>query len=138
MQSESTHSAWREVMQLEEKRQQAMLAGDVYALELLFSDDAVYTHSSGTVHDKEGYLKALADREFIYKAIDIRDQQCKVLEDAVLISGRSVHDVVFKSGPKRLVARFLSVWVRRDGTWRHVAWQTTPLSDDSAVSGSRQ
>jgi ketosteroid isomerase-like protein len=138
MQSESGDAEWEEVIQLEEKRQEAMLAGDVRALELLFADDAVYTHSSGNVHDKQGYLKAFADREFVYEAIAIDDRRLVPVGDAVLIFGRSVHDVMFKSGLKRLNARFLSVWVRRDGTWRHVAWQTTPIPDGSTVSGSRQ
>lgn len=115
------------VLRLESIRQQAMLDRDVLLLRDLFAEDAVYTHSSGNVHDKEGYLRALSAGEFIYRSIEIRDRHCQVLEDAVVITGYSTHDVVFLSGPKKLEARFLSVWVRKRDKWRHVAWQTTPL-----------
>jgi ketosteroid isomerase-like protein len=138
MQTESMDSPWREAMEMEEARQQAMLSGDIAGLANLFADDAAYTHSSGTFHDKEGYLKALAEREFVYKAVELHDRHFAVVDDAVLIFGRSVHDVVFKSGAKRLESRFLSVWVRQHGAWRHVAWQSTPIPATSTVSSSRQ
>lgn len=115
------------VLRLESIRQQAMLDRDVLMLRDLFAEDAVYTHSSGNVHDKDGYLRALSAGEFVYRSIEILDRHCQVLEDAVVITGHSTHDVVFRSGPTKLKARFLSVWIRKRDKWRHVAWQTTPL-----------
>jgi hypothetical protein len=93
------------VLQLESIRQRAMLDRDVPLLRDLFAEDAIYTHSSGNVHDKEGYLRALAAGEFLYRSIEIRDRHCQVLEDAIVITGYSTHDVVFPSGPKKLEAR---------------------------------
>jgi hypothetical protein len=127
MQDVKTRARLDIVLQLESIRQQAMLDRDVLLLRDLFAKDAVYTHSSGNVHDKEGYLRALSAGEFIYRSIEIRDRHCQVLGDAVVITGYSTHDVVFPSGPKKLEARFLSVWIRVRDKWRHVAWQSTPL-----------
>lgn len=127
MQDVETRARLDIVLQLESIGQQAMLDRDVGLLRDLFAEDAVYTHSSGNVHDKEAYLRALSAGEFIYTSIEIRDRHCQVLEDAVVITGFSTHEVVFLSGPKKLEARFLSVWIRAQIKWRHVAWQTTPL-----------
>ena len=127
MQNVKTMARLDIVLELESIRQRAMLDRDVLLLRDLFAEDAIYTHSSGNVHDKEGYLHALSAGEFLYRSIEIRDRHCQVLEDAIVITGYSTHDVVFLSGPKKLEARFLSVWIRQRNKWRHVAWQTTPL-----------
>jgi hypothetical protein len=133
MQDVKTRERLDTVLELESIRQQAMLDRDMPLLRELFAEDAIYTHSSGNVHDKEGYLGALAAGEFLYRSIEIRDRHCQVLEDAIVITGYSTHDVVFLSGPRKLEARFLSVWIRERNTWRHVAWQTTPLDQPFAV-----
>ena len=41
-----------ELIRLEDRRYDAMLARDVAALRDIFADDAVYTHSNGVVDDK--------------------------------------------------------------------------------------
>ncbi|AIO36392.1 nuclear transport factor 2 family protein [Burkholderia pseudomultivorans] len=122
------------VLRLEKLRQRAMLGGDVTLLRDLFADDAVYMHSSGSLHNKDEYLRALRAGEFIYRSIEILDCQCRVMDDAVLITGQSRHDVLFRSGPRMLEARFLSVWVVDRGIWRHVSWQSTPIQQLRATN----
>jgi hypothetical protein len=116
-----------QVLALEDARFAAMIGGREDDLERLFVDDAVYTHSSGIVHDKAGYIQAMRDREFAYTSIQRSETDAAFAGGAVLLTGRIKLDAVFKTGPHTLDCRFLSVWVKADGHWRFLAWQSTPV-----------
>ncbi len=116
-----------EIAALEKTRQAAMLAADCSKLDVMFADDGVYTHSSGAVHDKAGYVEALRKGEFIYKKIETFDETIRVSADSAVMTGRARHEVQFPSGFRVLESRFLSVWVRTGGNWQHLAWQSTSL-----------
>ncbi len=115
-----------ELIRLEDRRYEAMLAHDVAALRDIFADDAVYTHSNGVVDDKDAYLKAFSSGEFIYRTIERFEEKVRLLGDAAVVTGRIRLKVDFKSGLKLLESSFLSAWVRTAVGWRHLAWQSTP------------
>jgi ketosteroid isomerase-like protein len=126
-----------ELIRLEDRRYEAMLARDVAALRDIFADDAVYTHSNGVVDDKAAYLKAFSSGEFIYRTIERFEEKVRVLGDAAVVTGRIRLKVDFKSGPKLLESRFLSAWVRTAEGWRHLAWQSTPPPSHAPAAGAR-
>jgi len=116
-----------QVLALEDARYAAMIGGRLDELEGMFADDVVYTHSSSIVHDKAGYLQAMRDGEFGYTAIARSETKIAFEGGAALLTGRIRLDAVFKTGPRTLDSRFLSVWAKVDGQWRFLAWQSTPI-----------
>jgi ketosteroid isomerase-like protein len=116
-----------DVMKCEEQRYAAMLSGDVSALREVFADDSIYTHSNGLADDKQGYLNAFSSGEFVYRTIERFEETVKMVDDGAIINGRIRLTVDFKSGPKLLESRFLSVWVKNGPRWQHLAWQSTPI-----------
>ena len=124
-----------ELIRLEDRRYEAMLAHDVAALRDIFADDAVYTHSNGVVDDKDAYLKAFSSGEFIYRTIERFEEKVRLLGDAAVVTGRIRLKIDFKSGPKLLESSFLSAWVRTVVGWRHLAWQSTPPSSHASTAG---
>jgi hypothetical protein len=113
---------------LEERRRQALLAGDLPVLQGLLADGLVYVHSTGVSDRKDSYLAKLASGSLRYLALDFSALQVLGLQRATVVSGR-MSAVVCKDGQEKHVASlFMTVWgCDRDGVWRLHAHQGTPL-----------
>jgi hypothetical protein len=104
-----------------------MIGGDLDSLERLFADDMAYTHSSSLFDDKAGYIQAMREAKFAYKTVERSEAKVAFAGGAAIVTGRIRVGVMFDTGPRVLDSRFLSVWVKVDGRWRHLAWQSTPI-----------
>jgi ketosteroid isomerase-like protein len=122
-----TDAAITEVQELEERRWAAMIAKDTDTLADLFADEMCYTHSNGVAEDKASYLKSIAERIFDYKSVERSDQQASRVGDTVLLTGRAEFDVVAGGREVHLNVRHTVVWVRKDGRWQFLCWQSTAL-----------
>jgi ketosteroid isomerase-like protein len=116
-----------EVLALEEQRWQAMIAKDTARLAELFADEMSYTHSNALVDTKESYLVAIEERVFDYQAVERSDGQASLVGDTALLTGRAEIDVVAGGRAVHLNARYTVVWVRRDGRWQFLCWQSTSI-----------
>jgi hypothetical protein len=114
-----------EIVELEDRRFQAMLDGDVETLQELLSERLMYTHSDGRVDSKDGYLATLADGG-PYVSIDHPIREIVATEHVALVSGAMVATLERGSVTSRLDNATLSVWVREEGRWRYLAFQPTP------------
>lgn len=114
-----------EIADLESRRWAAMIDKDLDALDALFHDRMQYTHSNAMVDDKASYIKAIDERVFDYRSADVTDREIAVVGDTALVTGRAQFHVVAGGHDVNLDARFSAVWVRDDGRWRFLAWQST-------------
>jgi hypothetical protein len=114
------------VLSLEKRRLKAMIEADFPALDEIFSDDLTYTHSSSIVHTKAAYIDAMRRRSFRYADIITADEKVVLTADSALITGSVVIHAEFPAGPQVIDSRYLSVWTRGEGGWKHTAWQSTP------------
>lgn len=116
-----------EVLAQEERRWAAMIAKDTATLGELFADELSYTHSNALVDTKASYLKAIEERIFDYQAVERTDTEARQVGDAVLVTGRAQIDVAAAGRQVRLNARYTVVYVRKDGRWQFLCWQSTPI-----------
>jgi len=116
------------VLALEERRRQALLSGDLPALQGLLADDLVYVHSTGACDRKDSYLNKLSGGSLKYLELNCSDLQVQPLQRAAVVSGHMAA-VVSKDGQRKNVASlFMTVWAcGLDGVWRLHAHQGTPL-----------
>lgn len=116
-----------EVEAAEERRWTAQLEADTATLEELLADELSYTHSNGLVDTKASYVAAIADEVFDYRSADRTDVNVVVIGDTAMVTGRVAMHVV--AGPRdvHLDSRYSAIWVRRDGAWRFLCWQSTPI-----------
>jgi len=116
------------VLALEERRRQALLAGDLPALRGLLADDLVYVHSTGVCDRRDSYLAKLSGGSLKYLELNFSELQVQLLQQAAVVSGRMAA-VVSKDGQRKNVASlFMTVWgCGADGAWRLHAHQGTPL-----------
>jgi ketosteroid isomerase-like protein len=121
-------SASDEVLHAEQSRTAALISGDFAALDHLMADDVTYVHASGQRDTKESYLAALRSGVLSYQAWDAREVHVRVLGDVAVLNGiYSVRamDHRVSNDPIVIDLHFLTVYVRRDGRWQQVAWQST-------------
>ncbi len=116
------------VLALEERRRQALLAGDLSALQGLLADELVYVHSTGACDRKDSYLAKLSGGSLKYLELNFSELQVQLLQQAAVVSGRMAA-VVSKDGQRKNVASlFMTVWgCSADGAWRLHAHQGTPV-----------
>lgn len=113
---------------LEERRRQAMLAGDLPALQGLLAEGLVYVHSTGVCDRRESLLAKLSGGGLKYLELQFSGLQVQLLSQAAVVNGcmsalirKGDHDI-------RVSSRFMTVWARdADGAWRLHAHQGTPL-----------
>jgi ketosteroid isomerase-like protein len=122
-------TAQREVAEqiraLEDKRYEAMTAGDVATLDELFAADVVYTHSDASSDSKQGYLDRLASGYFKYGPISHPETSIVVRGDCVLVFGDMRGEVHIGGQLRVLNSASLTVWVRENERWALLAYQPT-------------
>lgn len=112
---------------LEDRRRQALLAGDLPALQALLSPTLVYVHSNGVRDDRASYLAKLASGSLRYLALAFEDLQVQQAGEVLVVQG-AMRATVRKDGvDKDVSSLFMTVWsAQADGTWQLQAHQGTP------------
>lgn len=126
-----TQELFDAVIAAERDRCAAMLAGDAVALDALIDPRLHFSHATGAVDDKAGYLAKIVAGRIAYASIEWSEQKVIGFEDSALLTGRMSSVVRVEGAEKRLENRVLAVW-GWDGAWRLVAFQSTPLAASNA------
>ncbi len=116
-----------EVEAVERARFQTWIRNDVAGMATALADDVVYCHSSGQCQSKKEFIADIASKQRVYRKMDVISMAPKAVGGAVLINGTI--DVVAES-PGRVVqfrGIYSDVYVKRDGRWQLVSWQSTSL-----------
>ena len=113
------------VRQVEDRRVKAMIDDDFAALDAVLADDLTYAHSSGALDTKASYLESLKSGKTKYLTFDRTPSVVRLYGDTAVITGAATLSLRGQAAPFSL--RYTVVYVRRDGQWRMVAWQSTRL-----------
>ena len=117
-----------EIREAERRRCDAMLGNDNAALDAVLDADLQFCHATGAVDDKAGYLAKMAAGRIKYVGVSWSEETVTPLADgAAILSGRMTTDVEVEGTAKRLENRAITVWRKSAGTWRLVAFQSTPI-----------
>jgi len=98
------------------------------ALNLIFSDDLRYAHSSGVVDTKASFIDVLTTGKTKYVGYDYEEQNFTFPAPGIaLMSGKAHVKAVTATGEMDAVLAFLAVWREEGGKWRFLAWQSCKL-----------
>lgn len=147
------HPVWagakEDLIQLEHKRNDALIAGDWTAYDALLGDEFFHAHVLGGVLEKKPHVAHLKAgnsqvKKVVLEDVDVRlygDDMAVVtavshvdiahvdLAEVARLTGVSVEEVK-KSGTEfTRSSRYLHVWAKRGGAWKLVARQATYLPD---------
>lgn len=115
----------------EEQRRQAMLGGNIAALDGLLSEGLVYVHSTGGGDTKTTYLDKLASGNLKYLSLSFEDLQVHGAGPVQVVTGRMSAEVSIGGQSKALRSLFLTVWMPEPGAdgqqvMRMLAYQGAP------------
>ena len=103
-----------EIIELENRRIEAMTKGDIKALEEILADDLIYTHTTARIDTKASFIEAVSSGLL---QLSVRRPERH--------GGPAIRDV----GDNKFEARYIDVYAKRNGSWQMVAWQSTRLPD---------
>jgi hypothetical protein len=117
-----------QALSVERARVAAVLGRDIKALDAICAEDLTYVHASGRVDTKASYIEAIRSDELHYIAWDLKGIHARVFGDTAVLDGEYHVRVInrrMQPDPLDMNVFILTVYVKRDGRWQQVAWQTT-------------
>jgi len=114
-----------EILELENRRIEAMTKGDTQALEEILADDLIYTHTTARLDTKASFIESIKSGRTNYKSVERKDVEVRQLGDTAVVTGHAK----FHVGDNTFEARFTDVYAKRNGAWQMVAWQSTRVPD---------
>jgi ketosteroid isomerase-like protein len=106
-----------EIKALEEARNQAVLHGDVVALDRMTSEDYTFVTLRGELRTKSDILKGFSSGSFKYESRQISDLNVRVYGDTAVVTGRSVQKGVENGKDYSGAYWFTRVYVKQKGRW---------------------
>lgn len=125
-----TPTVEQEILAVEERRQTALIEGDVAALDEIFDDSLIHIHAPGLVHTKAMLLEHVATRR-AYLEITRQDLQMRTFGDVAVVTGGIVNRMRAPGGGERSLDGVVTQVLHRgtDGRWRFVSFQMTPFGE---------
>ncbi|MGA0542233.1 nuclear transport factor 2 family protein [Neotabrizicola sp. VNH66] len=114
---------------LEAARYDAMLRRDRAALDAMFDEDLVYTHSFGDRDSKQSYLDRLSAGFFDYIEIGHQIERILLREGCATVTGIMTARAIVGGEARSLHNSYTSVWTRTAAghAWQMLAFQPTPI-----------
>ncbi len=120
-------TAEEEIRRLENEQVDARLRRDFAALDRIWADEFVFTNSRGSVRSKAQVLADYQADSTLFDQYSIADLRIRIYGDAGVVTGRRQEKARIRGEPRADDVRFIRVYVKRNGQWKVVAGQVTPL-----------
>jgi hypothetical protein len=111
------------VLQAEDNRRQALLAGDLQALDAMLSPTLVYIHSSGGQDSKASYLQHMRSGSLQYQSMSFEGLTAHPGSYCCIVTGRMLAQVTRQGQPMSIRSQFMTVWAPAPGTATQPVWQ---------------
>lgn len=115
-----------EIEAADDRRYQAMLDCDWAALSEGFGDDLLYTHGSALTDNKHQYVENVKAK-YRLKSAKREDVTVRGYGDIAIMHGRVRMEMDADGKPRSMHNCFAAVWAKRDGQWRLIHFQPTPV-----------
>lgn len=108
---------------------EAIVRKDAAAVAANMADDFRAIRSNGAAVDRATFLRDLLDPQLAIDPYGVEDFDVRVYGDVALLSGRTKMTGRYAGEPFTTHYRYVDVYVRRDGAWKVVSVQTTPVRE---------
>ena len=124
-QAQITRDGESEIRDLERQRFRAMETVDVATLDRILSDDLIYTHANGLQQTKAELIGVIGSGDFKYESITPGDIRVRIYNETAVVTGRASMKIKSGAGEQVFKLCYLDVYVKQDGRWQMVAWQSS-------------
>jgi ketosteroid isomerase-like protein len=125
MTAQSPDTPESEVASVDIQRCEALTRGDVQALDHMLSKDLVYTHATGWRQTKAEFLASVRSGELRYHVFTMHTVSSHAYGNTVIVTGSASGKVLNKGQDLDVSLLFLEAYVKQEGRWQLVAWQST-------------
>lgn len=115
------------VKEAEKKWAAAVTKNDFAALEKLFAEELIYTHSNGASDSKREFIDNLKNGVRKYEAMDYDSTTVKIAGNTALLSAKGTLRVVTKGQKSEFKIVFLHTYVKRKDGWQLLGHQSARL-----------
>ena len=122
--SAPARTAQDEVLDLERAWGDALVHNDAALMDRIVAYEMVGTDPAGHRWNKAEYLESVKSGAFKIESFELADMKVHVYGDAAVATGRPILNKHSKSGFPPGAAVFTDTYVRRNGCWQCVAWQS--------------
>jgi ketosteroid isomerase-like protein len=124
----TSNSVEAAVLNAEQRWEEALTKADAAALENLYDDTLVYTHSNGKVDNKSSYISAIKAGATKYESMKRDDIKVNVYGDAAVVTCHWEVHIASNGNKVDMNARYLHVYIRHKDGWKLVAHESTRIS----------
>jgi len=117
-----------QVIQAEREWLEAHLRLDTSALERLMADEYTLVTPHGELLGKKQVLESFQSGQRSWQEAESDEYLIRIYEDAAVVFGRWRAKGINAGQVFDYAARYVSVWVHRDGCWQIVSDQSTTIS----------
>lgn len=130
-QVEAPGRAVRELMQLNQRYDEAWVAADVAAIERLTVKDFTSVGSDGRLRTRAEALAPLRSGDLNIESARSDDVNVRLYGNTAIITGRWTGNGQYKGESWTANERYTSALIRQDGTWRYVADHASEIESDN-------
>ncbi len=123
----TSQQAEQEIRRQEARRFEAVVRGDVAALDEILSEDLAYTHATGVFETKPEFIAKLTSGQLKYESFTPEDMRVRVYGTTGVVTGVARVKVRVQGEALNFQLRFTDVYVKTGDRWQMVAWQATRL-----------
>ena len=116
-----------EIIELENQRIAAMIAGDEATLDAVLADDLIYTHSSARVETKAEFIGNVTSGRTRYISFERDDVNVQNYGDTAIVTGHAKLHVATGNQDLEFQVRFLDIYCKLNDRGQMVAWQSTKI-----------
>jgi hypothetical protein len=125
--------AKQEILDLMHAWAKAVVQSDPGTMDRLLANELIGTDPVGALWDKAKYLEHVKTNAFHVESIEFKDTRIDVYGEAAVETGLGLAKINAKRPPYvvergYIVERLTRTWIRRQGTWQCVAFQTMVIA----------
>jgi hypothetical protein len=115
-----------EALKAENSRYEAQTTSNFDAMQKLFGDDLVYTHSTAAVDGKASYIEKQR-AGLHYRVMKSSDVKVRVFGCVAIITGQGDYEVTVDGKDTTPHLRFTAIWAKRGPDAQFVSWESTAI-----------
>jgi ketosteroid isomerase-like protein len=124
------HETRHEIEQLEDSWRNAVLKGNIAAMDALLADDYMAITPTGILQSKEQALDNLRSGMIRFKSIDLSDRKIRLYGTTALVTSRAEVTATGPDGDVSGSYRYTRVYVRDPhGAWRIVSFEANKIRE---------
>ena len=126
-----TSNAEKELTTLAEQVEAAFARNDAAFLDSVNADDWTFIGPGGVISNKTQAYKNMRDGTMKVESAETLEMKVRVFGDTGLVTGLGRMKATYKGKPITATDRWTDVYIKRDGKWRCVSTQLTPVAAES-------